>query len=464
MSRSIIIGLKFIGLLLLSLWQKNPIEITHDPPVSMQPGEEQVVTVVIDKSDVTGFAKFQIALGEGLKAEVVETAGASFTFNNQKAKFIWMALPQEREFTIKYRLVATPAAAGAIPIESRFSYIYNNERKNFDVETHRVVFGNADDLGAEDLEASTSEEIINPEASASVSRTITSAGINQWKVNVVLKKSNLGGFAKIEEEVPEGYTAIDLKSSGAVFSSTNEGVKYLWYDIPANEEVMVSYKLLPVIVQSGDEPEITGRFSYLQNEETIVLPILTGAAEIAEVPKDTSTAEIEEEIADLDPEPELTDEEPVQPPAEAAEIAVMEEPVVEAPKPEPVKTPTPPVNQPEKDPEPKKKITDSNIVDVPEPQEGIFYRVQIAAGPNNLQPNTFAKLYGFDENFGIENYDGLFKYTTGYHQIYKEARNDRERIRGKYDKFDGPFVTAYNDGERITVQEALMVSNQKWYP
>ena len=62
--------------------------------------------------------------------------------------------------------------------------------------------------------------------------------------------------------------------------------------------------------------------------------------------------------------------------------------------------------------------------------------------------------------FDIENHEGWVKYTTGEFNEYKTARNKREAL-FKH-KFPGPFVTAYNNGERITVQEALMTSKQDW--
>ena len=98
------------------------------------------------------------------------------------------------------------------------------------------------------------------------------------------------------------------------------------------------------------------------------------------------------------------------------------------------------------------------------PETGVYYRVQIAAGKNNLKRDEFTEMFAFYEEFKLESIDGWFKYTTGHHQVYKSARDDRTRITQKYSKFNGPFVTAYNSGERITVQEALMITSQKWYP
>jgi hypothetical protein len=44
---------------------------------------------------------------------------------------------------------------------------------------------------------------------------------------------------------------------------------------------------------------------------------------------------------------------------------------------------------------------------------------------------------------------------------YQLARNKREELK-QNELIKGPFVTAYNSGARITVQEALMIANQKW--
>ena len=52
------------------------------------------------------------------------------------------------------------------------------------------------------------------------------------------------------------------------------------------------------------------------------------------------------------------------------------------------------------------------------------------------------------------------KYTVGGFDKYKSARDKRQKL-SPHD-LPGPFVTAYNAGERISMQEALMVANQNW--
>jgi len=455
MTRTIFIGIQILGFLLFSLGQKEEVKIKHNPPASMGAAEEAVVLVEIDKSDVSGFAKYQITVDAGISIEVVESAGASFTFNNGKAKFIWMALPANEEFSISYKIVTTGAAKGKKALDSRFSYIYENERKNHDVATHYINVGNGAEALAQSADESVEKRKMEKATFALADRKIEPDGVNQWRITVEINKEGLTGFAKIEENLPEGYTAIDFKSSGAVFNSMNDVIKYIWYDIPESDIVTISYKLLPVIALNGEEPEIEGTFSYLEGEETVEIPISSGLAPIAqESTKDTAGASV-------------TDEPVIEP--EVAEV-VKAEKVTEAPAATPVAKATPAKPKTKEEPiatasdDDTRSPVDANIIDVPQPETGVFYRVQIAAGKNNLKSSVFEKLYSFEEGFKLENHKGWFKYTTGYHQVYKSARDDRQRITGKYKKFQGPFVTAYNDGERISVQEALMVTAQKWYP
>ncbi|MCF8258971.1 MAG: hypothetical protein K9J06_15560, partial [Flavobacteriales bacterium] len=99
--------------------------------------------------------------------------------------------------------------------------------------------------------------------------------------------------------------------------------------------------------------------------------------------------------------------------------------------------------------------TDAMLKSVP----GLVFRVQIAAGPNNVDPSVFASKYNITEAIAVEQHEGLFKYVVGEFGSYRPAKTFSNELRDS-NSVDGPFVTAYNNGVRIHVKEALDIAGQ----
>jgi len=455
------------GLFLFNALFLADITITQDVPATMQAGSEVKVTVTVEKGDLTGFAKLQIDMPEGLSVTAIETKGASFTFADQKAKFIWMALPTQANFKVTYTLTAAANASGNQAIQGRFSYIEENDRKTYDLPTNTINMGpegavqqvaqtttteepSSSDLASVAASAPAGSTVMAVVDNASgiaptqggggvtATRTITPVTENEMLVEVVVKKGDIRGFGKLQEMIPQGFTALEKTSSEAIFTTQDRIAKFVWLNLPAKTDLKVTYKL-----RANGQPEgdyvLNGEFGYLLNDETQKAVI--GSTNFLIGPKAMQTLA----VTPTEPEKNLqgggtnTIVTPTEPETVVEPVAKVEPKVT--PKADPVVA-----NKPR----------------IPTPETGVTYKVQITAAHKEVGREYFSERHRFNGDFGIERHQGWIKYTTGRYERYAEARDQRQSYISAGHNFPGPFVTAYSNGERVTVQEALMISNQKW--
>ncbi|MBV6404498.1 MAG: hypothetical protein IT228_13695 [Flavobacteriales bacterium] len=452
-----------IGVLLLELLFLADIRITQDAPATVMPGSETKVTVTVEKGDLSGFAKLQIDLPEGFTCTAIETKGASFTFSDQKAKFIWMALPAQPSFKVSYNLVASATAAGQMPINGRFSYILDNERRTYDLATTTVtVMGDPAVAAATPAPAAPAAPAIDPSndvVSASgaapvaaavpppvpatpgqgpggvtVERKVTLVSASELLVEVRIQKGDIRGFGKLQENLPPGFTPMEKNSAQAIFTTQDRIVKFVWLNLPAEPELKVAYKLRANGLPDGDY-SVAGEFGYLLNDETQRVPLGVSTFTIGNM----AFSALQQDQAKLDPTE-----------AKDTNIALPEK-VETTDAARATDTETRPVAT---RPDPSKGV--------PAPEKGIAYKVQITAAHREVGREYFAGRHRFHEPFSIERHEGWIKYTTGSFGQYRDARDKRTALVAAGHELPGPFVTAYNNGVRITVQEALMLSGQSW--
>ncbi len=451
-----------IGVLLLELFLLADIRITQEVPATVMPGSETRVTVTVEKGDLSGFAKLQIDLPEGFTCTAIETKGASFTFSDQKAKFIWMALPAQPSFKISYNLVASATAAGQMPINGRFSYIMDNERRTYDLATATVtVMGDpavAAATGEPTAPAAPAMDASNDIVSAAgavpvtaaapppvpatpgqgpggvtVERQVTLVSASELLVEVRIRKGDIRGFGKLQENLPPGFTPLEKTSAQAIFTTQDRIVKFVWLNLPAEPELKVAYKLRANGLPDGDY-SVSGEFGYLLNDETQRVPVGVSTFTIGNM----AFSALQQDSAPLAPteakDTDLTLTELKERPGTTQETA-SERPTTTRPDPS---------------------------RGVPAPEKGIAYKVQITAAHREVGREYFAGRHRFNEPFSIERHEGWIKYTTGSFGQYRDARDKRAALVAAGHELPGPFVTAYNNGVRVTVQEALMLSGQSW--
>ena len=374
------------------------VTLKMDAPNEVNAGSEFVVEVIIEKNTIEGFARFQQELPTGFTAESIDNGGADFSFEMQKVKFFWLILPSNEEIKIKYNVKVDNTVSGDFIIKGLFSYI-DGEKKSTDLDPFKIRVIPSD-------EVANNENNLNDQRGISVKRQepfVNSKG--EIIVNLLVNKGDLPAdqFAKVQETVPEGYQAESIETKDAIFTYKSNEVKFLWMTLPAEQEFLISYKLVPNSGNSSGNLALNGSFSYIKDGVTQTVDIVETSDYLADNNATDKTNDIVQNSG-----------------------------------------------------------IENSQNDIDEAKT-VSYKVQIAAGHKRLKSikRYFRKLK-MTENVSVEMHEGWRKYTVGKYNLYKEARDHRVNVWNNT-KINDAFVSAYNNGQRITVQEALMIANQSWY-
>lgn len=288
----------------------------------------------------------------------------------------------------------------------------------------------------------------------STSRTITPVTDKEMLVEVIVKKGSIRGFGKLQETIPAGFTALEKSSDEAIYTAQERYVKFVWLNLPAREEIKVVYKLRATSQPDG-EYTVDGEFGYLLNDET--QKAVVGSSRFYIGPKalellnndaaGISTMDGSDGKLGLTAKDKPAEKAPA---TEQSGTATTAAAGTKAAKPATGGT----------------KSTGTSASNsggrIPAPEKGVVFKVQITAAHREVGKAYFMARHRYSGDFQIERHQGWIKYVTGRYGSYQEARDQRTNYVSAGHDFPGPFVTAYNNGERITVQEALMITKQQW--
>ena len=210
------------------------VEISHTSDSKISAGSQTEVTITINKENFSGPGRLKLdfSLANGLTPFEHENDGASFTYSNNEALYIWYSIPSNETITIKYLISAKENSLGNKKISGTFSYLDENERKQISIP---------------DLYIEIVEEPIANNNSVTCKRTIESVE-DYFVVRIHTNKQQQKGFARIKDNLPDGFSAQSLETAGAVFKNIDNSAKFLWSELPSSlESFTVSYKLIPPI-------------------------------------------------------------------------------------------------------------------------------------------------------------------------------------------------------------------------
>ena len=527
MIKTIFIFFSYLAFLLLGLFSSDTVLIENNTPAVIASGVRSLVEVNIRKGDVKGFSKLELSLPEGFIATPGDIKGASFTFSGDKAKFVWMDLPDESLFKVTYYIESQPGAEGAYEIKGTFSYVRENIREDIYVPTRTVVVKQDIETPADAVLASAPVvRVEQPVLEMSCERRIERLGDNEYLVRLKVNNNRIVGFGKILEILPDNCQTNRDNDGGAVITQDANSIKFVWFEVPTAPTFEISYRVM--CISDGTVPAIRGQLSYTENGNPFTVDILqtetpadlqaaqanaanTGGNQSATTDSSSANAQNTAGITSTDTSTVSANTQAVTTAGEtqnannqsqnnaanvnanvttanqnASDTSAQTANTVAAATNTNQNTGNAASNSNQNNNGvvsnsssdlPKNNVKSegvekdfgktetsvSAVNTVPSAEKGITYKVQILAAHRLVDKSYLKKKFSFEEDYNIENHNGWIKYTTGMYAQYKDARDARVRITNASSKLPGPFVTAYNDGERITVQEALLVSKQLWY-
>ena len=462
----IVAGILFITF--SSFFFQNNVTIRMDMPDVIEAGTEITVTVTINKGKLTEFAQFRQDLPYGFTAMADNSANAAFTFWDQQVRLTWLRLPDESEITFSYKIVANERLIGNIDLSGRFSYVNNNERKSIDLQTKLLAINPSPNVNpalmvnARDFAKAVSIETAASQTTHAIALRQQPLWVEEDKIfliTLLVNKEAVQKFAKIEETVPAGYTAASIDSKGGIFTFKDREAKFIWMDLPSDPYFTVTYKLIPEdgVVVDTKSMQLSGVFSYMINDRTFSSVIIERKETLAGLNREQLDAILRGVTAQAIKQPVLVAGTGTSKPDRQTTTTTSSSSVSSGSS-----SLSKTTSGSSSTSAGKSVVTVNNTSDLLAPESGVYYRVQIAAGHKPVNTQRYFRSYRLEYSVMRESHEGWWKYSIGSFAEYKDARDYRVHL-SNTTKINDAFVAAYNNGKRITVQDALMALNQKWY-
>ncbi|MCC7232008.1 MAG: hypothetical protein IT242_03620 [Bacteroidia bacterium] len=381
-----------IFLSLMAYFTGDNVHVESGFPTVVTPGNEYIVDILVRKGDITGFSRLQYFLPPGFSAEAVETAGGQFIDEESSVKFIWIQLPADDTFRVSMKIKVSGDVKGLQAVNGLFTFILDNKTRKMAIPVVEIPVG--------EPQAKTPPSIsrkliaIRPEA-------------GEYKVELEFHPSGNPFPARFIDNIPTGFTASAIESHGAEFSFENGKAVFRWDKLPEDSAFTISYMVNSTIDRTA--PAIDGMLVYGDEPEDDLKP----GGYI-----DDSAAGTTDPMAAVASENKNNPED-----ATASQL-------------------------------PSESGMSGMVAQLPAPQSGIYYKVQICATIRSSVKNTqwFHHRYHIADSVDLTYHEGWKKYLIGTFTNVKEATACRKKTNALV---PDAFVVAYDNGQRISVSEAV---------
>jgi hypothetical protein len=239
-------------------------------PEKVYSGTDFIVNVNINKGKVDGFGRLLIKIPSGFTPFEKVSENGKFEFDGEQIKIVWLNLPSASGFSVSFGIKAAPNMEGYQVLRGEMSIGTSKGSFRAEARPHIVTVERTENIATGE-EVNINYSYIQEQGVTAIRQKPFLNDDNNAVVNILVSKGDVSGFGKIEETIPPGYIAESKVSNSAifVFNKSNRRVKFLWMNMPAMNQFVVSYILKPEEGFLEDIPFIiTGEFMFAEGKTT----------------------------------------------------------------------------------------------------------------------------------------------------------------------------------------------------
>lgn len=137
-------NLKLLSVLLFSSFGSiiAQVVMTNNIPAKLPVGSDVEVEVKINKgSSISNFTKYHMDVPNGMDVSEVDSRTGNFTFENNRVKIVWVSVPGEPEFAVKFRVHINTQAPFKGTIIQKFYFLDGGVKKEVEAAPITIEFG-----------------------------------------------------------------------------------------------------------------------------------------------------------------------------------------------------------------------------------------------------------------------------------------------------------------------------------
>jgi cell division protein FtsN len=175
--------IKYIVLLVFCLCNtfKAQVTITNNLAPKIAPNSDLKLEIKLNKGAISNFSKFQIDVPNGITVTEGDSKTGNFTFENNRAKIVWVSIPTEPEFIISMKL-NTGNVSGTQQFFQKFFYLDNGVKKEVEIEAQSVTFTTDGAKTLNNIDNTAIASSNNNNATSNVNNTVAAVSVTTTTV------------------------------------------------------------------------------------------------------------------------------------------------------------------------------------------------------------------------------------------------------------------------------------------